>query len=491
MKKLFVSIATILLAVWVLNAQTVPVKIKSFLDEYYTTASGAWQQAPGFCDAKKWALIGDFNGDGRLDYVVRIKTRAEAGIVNLNLIAFLKEGTEYDAVPFMIVQNKEDFLQSSFSVIKKGTTVDQGLGAEGEGPMVKLKADAITSYICETDASRTYIYSDGKFENIQDVDFGGGTAPKPQVIAAGTPNPRPTPFVPSPTPVPVPTSIPIGGNPGGNSPSNPPDLTGIWQTYEKNGSLTKDPPVQILHLGSQFTMLTGNGTKLRGLVKGDAFIISIELTAAIEQHGNIIRFRSGTYMMRNGYTGPVGTGTGIPKLEQKCLDMITLNNITWGSSGDPESDKYVPTLLCMATDDPAATIACFKKETATKNGVEAMKVCSAMWPLMAQAGKDFKQDNPTPGDPSVPVVTPPIGNLPNLAGDWTMYAANGTALPGVGKVSYMGDVITFEIKTVNSMKRATAYVKDGVINTGWNTTCTVSADGKILRWSDGTRWVRQ
>ena len=159
MKNLIFSAAFLLLSVWVSNAQTVPAGIKKYLNENHA----GWTKVPGFCEGKKWFLTGDFNGDRKIDYVVRFRIGKTP---RLRLYAFVKKGRDYLPVKISDEAYDDEMRRSSFSIIKKGTIVSLGQGEEGAGPTVKLKTDAVTQYICETDAAITYVYKTGNFKNI-------------------------------------------------------------------------------------------------------------------------------------------------------------------------------------------------------------------------------------------------------------------------------------------------------------------------------------
>lgn len=148
-----------LLSIWAANAQTMPARITKYLNANHA----GWTKTPGFCEGKKWFLTGDFNGDRRIDYVVRFKIGKSP---RLRLYAFVKSGTTYLPVKISDEIYGEDLRRSSFSIIKKGMTVSLGQGEEGAGPTTKLKTDAVTQYICETDAAITYVYKNGRFTNI-------------------------------------------------------------------------------------------------------------------------------------------------------------------------------------------------------------------------------------------------------------------------------------------------------------------------------------
>ncbi len=161
MKNLIFSAAFLLLSVWVSNAQNAPSRITKYLDANHA----GWTKAPGFCEAKKWFLTGDFNGDRKIDYVVRFRIGKTP---RLRLYAFVKKGKDYLPLRISDEAYNDDLRRSAFSIIKKGTTVNLGQGEEGSGPSTKLKTDAVTQFICETDAAATYIYKNGKFKNIAD-----------------------------------------------------------------------------------------------------------------------------------------------------------------------------------------------------------------------------------------------------------------------------------------------------------------------------------
>ena len=162
MKKLTLCFLALLLSAWVSSAQTIPAKITGSLNRHYA----GWKQAPGSCDNRKWFLLGDFDGDGIMDYVVRIKTGKSARSMRLKLIVFFGvDGGEYPTTKILDEPYKSDLLRSSFSVIKKGTKIQLG---EGDGPTITLENDAASQYICQTDAIKTLIFKDGAWKNIYD-----------------------------------------------------------------------------------------------------------------------------------------------------------------------------------------------------------------------------------------------------------------------------------------------------------------------------------
>jgi hypothetical protein len=162
MMKITFCLSILLLSVWVSNAQTIPASITNQLNTSYK----GWTKVPGFCEGKKWALTGDFNGDKKTDYVVRFKVGKKSSW--LFLFAFINKGGKYTPVKITEDDYSDDFLRSAFSIIKKGIIVSLGQGEEATGPSIKLKTDSVTQYICETDAAKTFVFNNGEFKNIQD-----------------------------------------------------------------------------------------------------------------------------------------------------------------------------------------------------------------------------------------------------------------------------------------------------------------------------------
>ena len=163
MKKAIYFITILAVSISAANAQTVPAKVTSSLHHFYK----GWKQAPGKCDSRKWFLTGDFDGNGRRDYLVRFTTGKTTKSMRLNLVAFLSfDDGSYQPKHILDDKYSGDLkLNSSFSVIKKGTETQLG---EGEGPTVTLANDAASQYICQTDAKKTMIYENGKWRNIYD-----------------------------------------------------------------------------------------------------------------------------------------------------------------------------------------------------------------------------------------------------------------------------------------------------------------------------------
>lgn len=159
MKKLTLSLMILFSIAYSANAQIIPATATEFLNK----SLKEWKPAPGFCNEKKWILTGDFDNNGRQDYLVRVKSGKSPKPMMLDLVAFLSfDDGSYQPEGVLGVLYTDEMLRSSFSVLKKGTDVPL---RKGEDRSTKLRTDAISQYSCETDANRTLIYEDGEFKD--------------------------------------------------------------------------------------------------------------------------------------------------------------------------------------------------------------------------------------------------------------------------------------------------------------------------------------
>ena len=124
------------------------------------------------CEQLSFSLIraislGDIAFGGRGAWIrVTFKFRRSLPM-KLNLVAFLSfgGGPLYRAQQILSEPYKGEMLRSSFTMIKKGTKIQLG---EGEGPTITLENDAVSQYICQTDAIKTLILKDSDWKNIYD-----------------------------------------------------------------------------------------------------------------------------------------------------------------------------------------------------------------------------------------------------------------------------------------------------------------------------------
>lgn len=390
MKSTVLSISVIFLLVSATNAQFLPNKIKNFLDLNYTTQEdGVWKQVPGACDGNKSVLTGDFDGDGQTDYLVRFKTGKTPDSTRLYLVAFLNHNGEFTPNPFYDVAFTGELLRSSSIIIKKGATVSVGLGAEGEGPNIALQTDAVTNYICETDASKTFVYKNGEMRDIKD-GFSKSSPTSTVTSTTFTPVVASTQSV-QPTPTPISTATP-----------KPQAyriyyLSGNWTRKPSDGSVS-DLKISIVQTGRNFTLKV-NENQVKGTIQGDKFVIEgLAESGTIEKNENVISWSDGI----------------------------------WARDGSPQAN--LPT---------------------------------------------------NPNTDSTPTN-------PNLSGKWLILGADGNTISSnEGIITQNETGFVFEIKTPASVKKAAGYLKDGKLITGWETTGSISTDGKVIIWSDKTLWKRQ
>lgn len=224
---------------------------------------------------------------------MRIRTGRTAASARLHLIAFFNSGGQFTPEPFYEEALSGDILRSASAVMKKGTNLNLGLGAEGEGPSIVLATDAVGQYICETDASRAFIYKDGAMKDVRQA-FTSATATTATKVTSQTPIPAKTPI---------------------------PNLNGRWTMITKGKTGAKPLPIEFYNQADAALIFRSAETDFPIFINDDAVFL-IETMGVIAQNANVIRLRGGNYIVRDGYTGPIGTGNEIPRLETDCRQMI-------------------------------------------------------------------------------------------------------------------------------------------------------------------------
>ncbi|MEQ1921061.1 MAG: hypothetical protein ABL952_01005 [Pyrinomonadaceae bacterium] len=289
-------------------AQVVPAKIKKFLDDYYTSADmGKWQQAPGACSGKKWLLTGDFNNDGRTDYLVRIL--AGKGVErSLHLIGFINEKGDYIPDPFFEEAYTGDTRRTATTIIKKGSSISSTLLGEGEGSTRMLTTDLVNQYICETDAAMVYSYTDGQFKKYGD----GGSLldaravmPKPSTeFVAGdlptqttTPKPTPTPVKTTPRPTDNP---PVQTQPTSSTATTLPGIVGSYRIYKADGKVDSSGGT-VSYENGVLTFQISDGRNMSGstaFVRNGVISTGWGRTATVSPDGNTIFWSDKTKWVR-------------------------------------------------------------------------------------------------------------------------------------------------------------------------------------------------
>jgi hypothetical protein len=135
------------------SAQTLPAKVKSYLDKSYS----GWKMTGSnrnCSDTKRYIATGDFNGDTKTDYAVKF-VRGRKGYV----LGFVAQGTHFKA---HILENTSatDIKSIVLSVSRKG----EEYYVTDDGSTRRLPKDAPYTVPCESDAVNYYFYRNGKFQ---------------------------------------------------------------------------------------------------------------------------------------------------------------------------------------------------------------------------------------------------------------------------------------------------------------------------------------
>ena len=136
------------------QAQTLPVKIKSYLNKNYS----GWKISltPSYCGDGKSVVSGDFNGDKKTDYAAKIFNGKKGYI-----IAFLARGTNYTPYLFHSLTAAET-KETALIIYRQGEKYYTEPGEESSA--MTLKNDAPYDSPCESDAGSIHLFRSGKFE---------------------------------------------------------------------------------------------------------------------------------------------------------------------------------------------------------------------------------------------------------------------------------------------------------------------------------------
>ncbi len=135
------------------QAQTLPTKIKNYLDKNYR----GWKisPTPNYCGDGKSVVAGDFNGDKKRDYATKI-FRGKKGYI----IAFVERKNDY--APFLLYSRTAvETRNTTLILYRKGEKYYTELGEESSA--IALKNDALYDSPCESDVGGIHLYQKGKF----------------------------------------------------------------------------------------------------------------------------------------------------------------------------------------------------------------------------------------------------------------------------------------------------------------------------------------
>ena len=139
-----------ILAANAVQAQTLPAKIKSYLNRNYK----GWKLQKDVCysaEPGKAVVTGNFNGDKKLDYAVKF-VRGKKGFI----MAFLAQKRNYKAF-ILHDTDAEDVKHLSLDVWEKGSRFELG------DQNVYVRYDAPSDFRCESDIGGIHLYRNGRF----------------------------------------------------------------------------------------------------------------------------------------------------------------------------------------------------------------------------------------------------------------------------------------------------------------------------------------
>ena len=137
-------------------AQTLPAKVKNYLDKNYS----GWKMSGNdrICsETKRFVATGDFNGDKKTDYAVKF-VKGRTGYI----LAFVFQKTDYKAHVLESAPASE-MKSTILDVERKGKKYPIG-GDFPDSIYGKLPNDAPYTIACQSDAVMFYVYKNGRFQ---------------------------------------------------------------------------------------------------------------------------------------------------------------------------------------------------------------------------------------------------------------------------------------------------------------------------------------
>lgn len=251
------------------------------------------------------------------------------------------------------------------------------------------------------------------------------------------------------------------------------NMNGTYRLKKNDGTLVAGmPSLEITQNGAN-VFFTANNKRFQTQIIDDSVFLG-EMMAVIEQNGNILRTRGG-YFQRDGYTGPVGAGTGVPRLQAQCNEMLQ-GKVALDRNGNTNWVGGQLERLCTGTSNPQETVTCFKNVLNRLGDTDkATQSCSFLAKWIAQYG------NPS---------APPASTVSNLSGDWVGYYPNGSKSPYIWRIMQSASNLNFQDMGGTGTK-FTGRLENGRITDSNNKTATLSADGTRITWSDGVVYLKQ
>lgn len=141
------------------QAQTLPVRIKTYLNKSYK----GWKLAPApTCsdEYRKSFLKGDFDGDGKTDYAVKFTVRRKG-----YMVAFLERKSGYRNY-ILHSTTASGIRQTALGIFAKGREWSLGDFDDPNAKTITLENDAVFDGPCESDDTGIHVYKNGRFQSM-------------------------------------------------------------------------------------------------------------------------------------------------------------------------------------------------------------------------------------------------------------------------------------------------------------------------------------
>mgnify|MGYP002083183942 FL=1 len=138
-------------------AQTLPAKVKSYLDKNYSGWKLSSIAQDCGVDFENSRVSGDFNGDGKTDYAVKFN-KGRKGYI----LAFVSNGSEYKT-HILESGTITEFKRQGLAIARKGETYGEIINDNFDRANRRLRTDAPVGGTCEA-STYYYVYRNGTFK---------------------------------------------------------------------------------------------------------------------------------------------------------------------------------------------------------------------------------------------------------------------------------------------------------------------------------------
>ncbi len=134
-------------------AQTLPAKVKKYLNKSYR----GWKLSAKAVGCSASTVRGDFDSDRKTDYAIKI-LKGNKGYI----LAFLERKNSYEAHVLQRMSASE-LKNTALGIYRKGDTWATGDMGDENSALILLKNDAPFDGPCESDAIGIHVYQNGSF----------------------------------------------------------------------------------------------------------------------------------------------------------------------------------------------------------------------------------------------------------------------------------------------------------------------------------------